>query len=112
LETAHARRPVEYGAIRISLPLLEESAQTEVLQARGPLGGILTAHGITFRCCPGAYFKIFSNTLIGESLRMDGPKWLYGRCNCLSDAGGRTMAEVIEILPPAESPAPSGRGPG
>ena len=112
LETAHSRRPAEYGAIRVNLPLLKDSAQTEVLQARGPLGGILAAHGITFRCCPGAYFKIFSNALIGESLRLDGPKWLYGRCNCLSDAGGQTMAEVIEILPPASSPSPFGRGLG
>ena len=61
LETAHSRRPAEYGAMRVSLPLLEEAAQTEVLQARGPLGGILTAHGITFRCCPGAISR-FSPT--------------------------------------------------
>jgi hypothetical protein len=107
LETAHTRRPAEYGAMRVNLPLLEETAQTEVLKARGPLGGILTAHGITFRCCPGAYFKIFSNALISASLRLDGPKWLYGRCNCLSDAGGRAMAEVVEILPPAEMLAPA-----
>ncbi len=104
LETAHSRRPAEYGAIRVNLPLLTETARTEVLQARGPLGGILTAHGITFRCCPGAYFKILSNELINESLRLDEAKWLYGRCNCLSDAGGRTMAEVIEILPPWNKP--------
>ena len=61
LETARSRRPAEYGAMRVILPLLDEAAQAEVLQARGPLGGILTAHGITFRCCPGAFFKIFSN---------------------------------------------------
>jgi hypothetical protein len=100
LETARSRRPAEYGAIRVNLSLLEASVQTEVLRARGPLGGILTAHGIAFGCCPGAYFKIFSNALIGESLRMDGPEWLYGRCNCLSNGSGRTIAEVVEILPP------------
>jgi hypothetical protein len=108
LETAGSRRPAEYGVMRVNLPLLDETAQAEVLRARGPLGGILTAHGITFRCCPGAYFKIFSNALISESLRLDGPKWLYGRCNCLSDAAGRTIAEVIEILPPATMLAPAG----
>jgi len=101
LETAQSGRPAEYGAIHINLSLLEESVQTEVLQARGPLGGILTAHGIAFRCCPGAYFKIFSNALIDESLRMAGPEWLFGRCNCLSNASGRTIAEVVEILPPS-----------
>ena len=101
LETAHSQRPAEYGAIRVNLSLLEASVQSEVLRARGPLGGILTAHGIAFGCCPGAYFTIFSNALIGESLRMDGPGWLYGRCNCLSNASGRTIAEVVEILPPS-----------
>jgi hypothetical protein len=99
LQTARSRRPVEYGAIRVNLPRLAAPVQAEVLRARGPLGGILAAHAITFRCCPGAYFKILSNRLIDESLRLDGPEWLYGRCNCLADAGGRTIAEVIEILP-------------
>jgi hypothetical protein len=108
LETARSRRPAEYGAIRVNLPLLAAPVQAEVLQARGPLGGILSAHGIAFRCCPGAYFKILSNTFINESLRLDGPKWLYGRCNCLSDGGGRAIAEVVEILPPAQSPLPPG----
>jgi hypothetical protein len=112
LEASRSRRPVEYGAIRVNLPRLAAPVQTEVLQARGPLGGILSAHGISFRCCPGAYFKILSNALIGDSLQLDEPTWLYGRCNCLSDAGGRTIAEVIEILPPPPRPPGEGRGEG
>jgi hypothetical protein len=32
-------------------------------------------------------------------LKLDGPRWLYGRCNCLSDASGRVLADVVEILP-------------
>ena len=38
LETAQSRRPVEYGAMRILLPLLSEAARLEVLAARTPLG--------------------------------------------------------------------------
>jgi hypothetical protein len=101
LETAHSKRPAEYGAIRILLPLLSERARSEVLEEHQPLGGILNAHRLTYRSCPGAFFKVFANPLICDSLRMDGPDWLFGRCNCLSDDVGRTLAEVIEILPPA-----------
>jgi hypothetical protein len=36
---------------------------------------------------------------MNEVLALDGPQWLYGRCNCLSNASGETIAEVIEILP-------------
>jgi hypothetical protein len=28
------------------------------------------------------------------------PDWLFGRCNCLTDGQGGTVAEVVEILPP------------
>jgi hypothetical protein len=106
LQAARSGRPVEYGAIRVNLSRLAAPVEAEVLQARGPLGGILSTYGITFRCCPGAYFKILSNALIGRSLELDAPAWLFGRCNCLSDAGGRTIAEVIEILPPEDSRSP------
>jgi hypothetical protein len=100
LETARTRRPAEYGAIRIYLPSLSPPAQQEVLEARAPLGGILGRHGLAFRCCPGAFFKVLSNALINRSLGLSASEWLYGRCNCLGDAAGRTIAEVIEILPP------------
>jgi hypothetical protein len=105
LETGPARQGVEYGAIRIFLPLLSEAARVEVLSAQSPLGGILNAHHLAYRSCPGAFFKIFSNAVINRSLQMDASDWLYGRCNCLTDNEGRAIADVVEILPPSKSNA-------
>ena len=102
LHTARTHRPAEYGAIRICLPLLDEPTRSEVLADAAPVGGLLKAAGVAYRSCPGAFFKILSNELINEALQLDRPQWLYGRCNCLDDKHGRTMAEVIEILPPEE----------
>lgn len=100
LETARTHRPAEYGAIRICLPLLDEQAQAEVLKGAAPMGGILKTCGVVFRSCPGAFFRIMSNEVINASLHLAEPQWLFGRCTCLADKHGRTMAEVIEILPP------------
>jgi hypothetical protein len=100
LETSESRRPVEYGAIRILLPLLSEAARLEVVAARAPLGAILARHGLAYRHCPGGFFRIRSNLVIEKAFGLSWPQWLYGRCNCMSDGVGRVVAEVIEILPP------------
>ncbi len=100
LETEGSRRPVEYGAMRILLPLLSEAARLEVLAARAPLGAILARHGLAYRHRPSGFFKIRSNRLIEQALGLSGPHWLYGRCNSMSDSVGRVVAEVVEVLPP------------
>jgi hypothetical protein len=100
LETEYSRRPIEYGAMRILLPLLSEAARRDVVAARAPLGAILAAHGLGYRHCPGGFFRIRSNSLIEQSLGLSTAHWLYGRCNCMSDSVGRAVAEVVEILPP------------
>jgi hypothetical protein len=99
LEGARSRRPVEYGAIRIRLDAMSEAARRQVLECRVPLGGILKTCGIAHQSCPGGFFRVLSNELMNEVLELDGPRWLYGRCNCLSNGSGETIAEVIEILP-------------
>jgi hypothetical protein len=100
LETATSQRPIEYGAMRVLLPLLSEAARADVLEAKLPLGAILTRHGLKFRHKPSGFFSVQSNQLIEEALNISGPQRLYGRCNCISDEVGRVVAEVIEILPP------------
>lgn len=95
-------RPVEYGAIQISLDTLDEEARAKVIAGREPLGGILNARGIRYESCPGGFYRVRSNEVIDRVFALAGPQWLYGRCNCLTDLSGRTIAEVVEILPPED----------
>ncbi len=94
-------RPVEYGAARIRLGVLGAKARAMVLECLVPLGTILHSEHMDYTNCPGGYFRIRSNELIGRALNLGRPETLYGRCNCLWDFDGRTIAEVVEILPPA-----------
>ncbi len=100
LESARSKRPLEYGAIRIFLPALSEEARRRVIECRVPLGRILNTYGIAHRSCPGGFFKVQASPVMIRALKLDGPRWLYGRCNCLSGEAGPIIAEVLEILPP------------
>jgi hypothetical protein len=103
LRTKFDHRPVEYGAIRIRLAGLEEEVREKILAGEQPLGGILNEHEVGYASCPGGFFKIRATDLMADVLELSEPSWLYGRCNCLSAAGGGNIAEVVEILPPAHS---------
>ncbi len=96
---ARTKRPVEYGAIRIWLESLDEQTRQDVLACRTPLGRILLSRGVAHRSCPGGFFKIEPTPLMLRLLEIEEAPWLYGRCNCLSNHLGRTIAEVVEILP-------------
>lgn len=100
-------RALEYGASRIRLASLAPQARADVLNGSTPFGGILNALGLQYRSCPGGFIKIRPHSRVAAALQyQDGPRpqWLYGRCNCLSHADVGTMAEVVEILPPADQP--------
>ena len=100
LETSNSRRPVEYGAMRVLLPLLSEAARADVLAAKTPLGAVLARHALNFRHHPSGYFCVRANRLMAEAFGLSQQQRLFGRCNCMSDRVGRVVAEVIEILPP------------
>ena len=99
LRTMSDHRPVEYGAIRIRLDGLDEEVRGKILAGEQPLGGILNDYGVGYASCPGGFFKIRATDLMTDVFELSEPAWLYGRCNCLSAAGGN-IAEVVEILPP------------
>ena len=73
LETSDSRRPVEYGAMRVLLPLLSEAARTDVLAASTPLGAVLARHGLNFRHCPSGYFRVRANRLMAEAFGLSSP---------------------------------------
>jgi len=96
-------RALEFGASRIQLDVLDDSARVHVLRGEKPLGGILNAIGVQYRSCPGGFLRTRPHEALARSLELDAAgrsQWLFGRCNCLSRSEGGTIAEVVEILPP------------
>lgn len=99
LDPSQAR--VEFGAIKINLSMLPPPARREILEERNPLGQILHAHQICYESSPKAYLRLVSDAFIEGALSLPGRSVLYGRRNTLADPSGRSIAEIVEILPPA-----------
>ena len=95
---------VEFGAIKMNLALFSPPARMQILQEHLPLGHILGELGIAHTSRPKAFFRIRSDAFINQSLALTGEPWLYGRRNTLFDPRQRHLAEIVEILPPAENP--------
>ena len=93
--------PVLFGAIRIHLEHFPSEARRLVLEGRQPLGAILRAQGVDHTSRPEGYFQVASDATIGNALGLTGAGLLYGRRNVLSDRSQNTLAQVVEILPPA-----------
>jgi chorismate-pyruvate lyase len=92
--------PAAFGAIKIHLENFPDDAKSLVLEGKRPLGAILRTQGIAHAGRPEVYLQITADDLIHNALRLAERATLYGRRNTLVDAGGRTLAQVIEILPP------------
>ena len=92
---------VEFGAIHIHLEVFSREARERVLACYQPLGGILNEFGIDYRSRVHAYLKIKSDAFINPLLGLSDVHVLYGRSNRLVTGDGSTIAEVVEILPPA-----------
>jgi chorismate-pyruvate lyase len=99
---------VEFGAIKIYLDRFPAAARDLIVAMKQPLGTILRTEGIAHASRPAGYFEVISDGLIGAALRLEAPARLYGRRNVLRDAGGGTLARVIEILPPNSGRKPPG----
>ena len=92
--------PAAFGAIKIHLEHFPDEAKPLVLEGKQPLGAILRTQGIEHRGHPEAYLQVTADALIHNALGLAAPATLYGRRNTLVDAAGRTLAQVIDILPP------------
>ena len=93
-------RPVSFGAIKINLQRFDGEARRLVLERKQPLGAILRAEGMKHAGRPDAYFRVTPDSLIQDALGLREPAVLYGRRNSIVDAGGQTLAQVVEILAP------------
>ena len=94
--------PVEFGAIKINLALFSPTARQQILAERLPLGHILADCVVTHMSRPKAFLRVQSDALINSVLKLDGAHTLYGRRNTLWDPQHRPLAEIVEILPPAQ----------
>jgi len=94
--------PVVFGAIKIYLAHFPASARSLIVGMQQPLGTILRTQGIEHTSHPAAYFEVSSDALINGALQLAGAHRLYGRRNLLQDSARRTLAQVVEILPPAQ----------
>lgn len=103
LELDENGRPVEYGAIRIYLDLVPDDTRQKIIEARLPLGQIFFLHNIKHVSRPKAYLKVRADEHISRALRLDDDRELYGRRNTLADLEGRSLAEIVEILPPEKN---------
>ena len=95
-------RPVAFGAIVIHLPRFPPAAREEILTGWSPLGTILRVHGIAHQSRPLSFIRVTSDSVMNEALHLPGPQALYGRRNVIRDRDGNELANIIEILPPAD----------
>lgn len=92
----------EAGAIRIDLRHFDTAARREVLEGQKPLGAILADHRIDYDSRPRLFFGFDATPQTDRLLGLQaGRRTLYGRQNVLSAPRG-VLAEVVEILPPAD----------
>lgn len=106
LELERSGLPVEFGATRVHLEHFPEPWRGFILAGERPLGGILNAWGIAYRSRPSAFFRTEGDPRIRAALGLADPTPLYGRRNTLSAPDGRPLADILEILPPADPRPP------
>ena len=93
--------PVAFGAIKIDLENLPPRARSLVLELKQPLGTILRTQGVPHISRPDVFMRVESDSLINGALQLSGSYQLFGRRNVILDSEQRTLAQVVEILPPS-----------
>lgn len=95
--------PVEYGVIKIDLNRFPGEARQLILAERLPLGRILQEMQIPYLSRPQTFYAISPNRYIAEQLGLESCPKLYGRRNLLLNPERKLLADVLEILAPAQA---------
>ena len=109
LLTEHGGKPIEFGAIKINLALFPCAAKPRILEEHEPLGGVLREYHVNHSSRPKAFLRVEADDFIKGALGLRGTQILYGRRITLFDDQHRSLAEIVEILPPAAAPKSSGK---
>ena len=102
-------RPIAYGAIRIFMDHFPPHAQEMIREEHCPLGKILELEEIPHVGWPQAFFRVAPDAHMASMLQLKAPRKLYGRRNVLLDGDRRLLAEVLEVLAPAQTPENANR---
>jgi len=94
-------KPVAFGVIKINLEYLPDAVRRLVLEGKRPLGAVLRGETIEHASHPDRYIRVAADPLILRALDLNSPCVLWGRRNVITDAAERTLAHVVEILPPS-----------
>ncbi len=100
LRGVNSGRTAEFGAIRIELDCFDPEARLLIEACHQPLGGILRERAIAYISAPSAFLQVEADSFVREALGAGLTTPLFGRKNTLTTADGRTMAQIIEVLPP------------
>lgn len=92
---------VEFGAICIHFDVVTPSVFAQVLAGVRPLGGLLSEQHVPYSSKPTCFFSMVSDLTINQAFGLTGSRTVYGRCNTLLDHQGRSIADIVEILPPS-----------
>ena len=91
---------VEFGANKVYLGRFPEEAQDLIRQEVLPLGRILKECRVNHRTESKAMLRVESDEVIRNAFDLTTGTTLYGRKAVISDAQGRPLSEIVEILPP------------
>ncbi len=100
LRLNHDEKPVEFGVNKIFLGLFPEEAQELIRLEQVPLGRILKECNVRHQTEAKAFLQVEPDEIILNAFEMESPTTLYGRKAVISDLTGRTLSEIVEILPP------------
>jgi chorismate-pyruvate lyase len=95
-------KAVEYGASRIFTDLLPQKAVELIDEGKIPLGTVLKTCNCEHTVEPSGFFRIKSTRFFTDVFANINGSQLYGRRNTLVALDGKPIAEVCEILPPAD----------
>jgi hypothetical protein len=93
------RKAVAFGAIKIHLEHFPPQARRLVLERRQPRDDS-AQWGVEHSSHPGAFVRVTSTRSL-TALQLSGSYQLFGRRNVILDSERRTLAQVVEILPPS-----------
>ena len=94
----YSGRPVEMGALRITLDPFSPRIRARILRHEAPLGRILRDGGVDFKSRPYMFLAITPNPEMMGVFWMREPRTLYGRRTEVM-VDGEKIGDIVEILP-------------